>query len=319
MPTSSESNFKGPIFITGATGFVGSHIVRKLVSQGSDVHILIRPKSDLWRLKNLVPKITIHYGDLTDRFALEKIIAEVKPKGIFHFGVASIVSGLGAESETTIATNVFGTVNLMDVAASVPYDFFVTMGSFLEYGFKDHAIAEDELCQPGELYGVTKLAGTLYGQALARTAGKPIVMFRLFTPYGPYNEKERLTHKIIAAAFADKEIALTHGTVSRDFVFIDDVVELIFEAAEKALKYRGEIFNIGSGVRTPISDVVSYIVKKIGSKSEVKWGTFRTVSYDGDLWQADMTKTFSHFSWRPKVSLEEGLDSTIEHFKEFGF
>ncbi len=311
-----KPKLSGPILVTGASGFVGSHVARKLVSLGCDTHVLVRPTSDLWRLKDIVPKITLHYGDLADKASVEKIITTVKPKGIFHLGAATVVSGLGVGSETMIATNVLGTANLMDAASSYPYDFFVTMGSFLEYGFKDHPIAESELCQPGELYGITKLLGTLYGQSLARSTGKPIVTLRLFTPYGPWNEKERLTHKIIASALQGKDIALTRPTVSRDFVFIDDIVEALLEAAEKASKYRGEIFNLGSGVRTPIGDVVSYILKKTGSKSEVKWGAFHSVSYDSDIWQADMTKTFSRFSWRPKHSLHAGLDKTIEHFKK---
>ena len=314
----TRPKLKGPILVTGATGFVGSHVARKLVSQGADVHILVRPTSNLWRLNDIIPKISLHWGDLADKGSVGKIMSMLKPKGIFHLGAAIVISGHGAGSETIIATNVLGTVNLMDTASSHPYDFFVAMGSFLEYGFKDHPIKENELCEPGELYGVTKLAGTLYGQALARASGKPIVTLRLFTPYGPYNEKERLTHKIIASALADRDIALTRPTVSRDFVFIDDIVELILEAAENALKYRGEIFNLGSGARTPIGDVVSYLLKKTGSKSKVKWGAFRDVSYDNDTWQADMAKTFSCFSWRPKHTLHTGLDSIIEHFKKHG-
>lgn len=313
-----KMSFNGPILVTGASGFVGSHITRKLVELGTNVHILMRPTSNLWRLKNISSKVTFHHGDLADRATLEQIFTKVKPRGIFHFGVASVVSGLGAPNETMISTNVSGTVNLIDVASSYPYDFFVAMGSFLEYGFKDHPIKENEICEPGELYGITKLLGTLYGQALERSASKPMLTLRLFTPYGPWNEKERLTHKIIASALAGKEIALTHKTVSRDFVFIDDIVDLVLEAATKAGEYKGEIFNLGSGVRTTIGEVVSYILKKTGSKSEVKWGTFRTVSYDSDAWQADMAKTFSHFSWRPKIFPEQGLDKTIQHFKEFG-
>ncbi|MES2087653.1 MAG: NAD-dependent epimerase/dehydratase family protein [Patescibacteria group bacterium] len=319
MSEISKFKLSGPILVTGGTGFVGSHLVHALVERGFEVHVLARPASNFWRLEGIISKISVHHGDLSDKASIEKIVKKIKPKGIFHLGVASVVSGVGADNGTIIATNVLGTINLFEATASLPYDFFVSMGSFLEYGFKDHPIAESEICQPGELYGVTKLAATLYGQALARAQNKPIVTLRLFTPYGPANEKERLTSKIIAQALAGKEIALTRPTVSRDFVFVSDVVELLLEAADKAEKYKGEIFNIGSGVRTSIGDVVSHILQKTQSKSEVKWGTFRSVSYDSDVWQADMTETFSHFSWRPKVSLHAGLDRTIEHFKKFGF
>ena len=229
-----------------------------------------------------------------------------------------MVSGRGAKNETIIQTNVGGTIALLDAASTVGFDFFVITGSFLEYGFKDHPIREDERCEPGELYGVTKLAGTLYGSALARARKQPIVTLRIFTPYGPQNDERRLTHLLISSALRGEPISLTRPTVSRDFIFAPDAVELILEASEKAGEYRGEIFNAGSGVRTPIGDAVSYILERTASKSEVKWGGFRSVSYDSDAWQADMTKTFSHFEWKPKHSLYEGLDTTIEHFKKYG-
>ncbi|HBV01195.1 MAG TPA: hypothetical protein DEF00_02235 [Candidatus Taylorbacteria bacterium] len=313
-----SSKLDGPVLITGASGFVGSHVVRKLVSDGARVHALVRKTSNLWRIQDILHDITLEYADLADSESIAQAITKVKPKGIFHLGVSNVVSGLGAKNETIIQTNALGTVALLDAASAASFDFFVMTGSFLEYGFKDHPVREDELCEPGELYGVSKLAGTLYGAALGRSQKKPIVALRLFTPYGPFNEPQRLTHQVIASALHVAPIALTSPTISRDFIFVDDAVELILEASQKAGEYRGEIFNAGSGVRTPIGDAVSYILEQTSSKSEVKWGSFRSVSYDSDTWQADMTKTFSHFSWRPKYSLHEGLDKTIEHFRKYG-
>jgi len=307
----------GPILVTGATGFVGSALVRRLVSSGAAVHILARKTSSPWRIKD-IPEIALHYGDLANADSVKTVVNKVQPRGIFHLGVSNLIGAVGADNETLIQTNIGGTAHLLDVASAVGFDFFVTVGSFLEYGFRDHPVREDERCEPGELYGVTKLFGTLYGSALARSKNQPIVSLRLFTPYGPRNEPKRLTHAVISQALADKPIALTSPTISRDFIFIDDVVELLLEASRKAKEYRGEVFNAGSGIRTPLGDVVSYILEHTGSQTEVRWGSYHSVSYDSDAWQADMTKTFAHFSWRPKHSLHAGLDRTIEHFEKYG-
>lgn len=313
MGLEKQNLTNGPIFVTGASGFVGSHLTRALVARGEEVHALVRPSSNLFRLTDVLPKMMLHHGDLTDYDSLKKIISKVKPRGVFHLAVSNMIGGLGAEHAAMVATNVQGTIHLMDIASASGFDFFVTAGSFLEYGAKDHPLAEDGCCMPGELYGITKLAGTLY----ARAKDMPIITLRLFTPYGPWNDSGRLTPTLISSALKNAPIALTRPTISRDFIFVNDIVALFLEAAGKAAKYRGEVFNLGSGVRTPLGEVVSYILKATGSKSEVRWGEFRAVSYDSDTWQADMTKTFSHFSWRPMYPLREGLDCTIEHFKKY--
>lgn len=314
----SINKLTGPILVTGASGFVGSHVVKALVNLGLEVHVLVRKTSNLSRLKEVEGKFKIHFGDLTDKVSVEKVAAEVNPKGIFHLGVASIVSGVGAGSETMIATNLVGTINLIDSTKSLNYDFFVMTGSFLEYGFKANPIKENDLCEPAEIYGITKLAGTLYGQSTARINKKPIVIFRLFTPYGPENEPARLTHKIISNSLKGADISLTSPKISRDFIYIDDVVELLLQGASKASDCSGEIFNAGSGVKTTLDEVVNVIIEKIKSKSLIKWGDFRAVSYDSDSWQSNMDKTFKYFSWRPKVNLHDGLEKTIQYYKQFG-
>ncbi|MEK7208056.1 MAG: NAD-dependent epimerase/dehydratase family protein [Patescibacteria group bacterium] len=308
----------GPVLVTGASGFVGSHLARSLVLGGSEVHALVRKDSVLSRLQDILPKLRLEYGDLSDKESIKRVVAAVKPRGIFHLGVSNVVSGVGAETETLIKTNVAGTAHLLDAAAGRGFDFFVHIGSFLEYGVKAHPVREDERCEPGELYGVSKLAGTLYAQALGRREKLPVIVFRLFTPYGPQNDPRRFVATVISKALKNEPIALTSPRVSRDFIFVEDAVELFLEGAGKAGALSGEIFNAGTGVRTTLEEAVLSILKKTASQSEVKWGSFREVSYDSNDWQADMGKTFSHVSWRPKHSLKEGLDRAIAYFKAHG-
>ena len=90
---------------------------------------------------------------------------------------------------------------------------------------------------------------------------KPIVTLRLFTPYGPKNEAKRLTHMLISSAEKDAPISLTAPNISRDFIFVDDVVDLLLEASERAEDVKGEIFNAGSGVRTTLGRGMSWLLR----------------------------------------------------------
>jgi nucleoside-diphosphate-sugar epimerase len=174
---------------------------------------------------------------------------------------------------------------------------------------------ETDLCEPKEVYGLTKLAATLSGKMIADTKKKPIVTFRFFTPYGPYVQKGKLVEQVIENARAGKDINLTRPTVSRDFIYIDDLVALLLNAAENIEKVKGEILNAGSGQKNTLKEFVDLVIELTGSKSKVVLEPEKASIYDSDFWQADMTATFESFSWRPKVSLRDGLEKTVEYFK----
>lgn len=311
------SNGVKKVFVTGAAGFVGSHLAHKLVKDGYEVHILIRPSTNLDRIRDIVPGLYLHTGDLADRDGIRRILHGIKPDGIFHLAVSTIASGVTAPADDVIKSNFLGTVNLIDAVRDIDIKFFINTGSFMEYGSKKYPSKESDSCEPGELYSITKLAGTLYARAMAQSAQKPIITFRLLTPYGPFIQKERLIYRVIASALEGSDISLTEPQVARDFIFIDDIVSLYQEAADNAQKFAGEIFNLGSGKLTTIGSLADCVLQYTASSSKVRWGNFPSVSYDNRMWLADMEKTFSHFSWRPKVTLEDGLKKTIEWYKAF--
>lgn len=309
------TNDKKPVFITGATGFVGSHLARRLVAALVPVHILARPTSDTWRIKDILPNIKIHTGDLRSSAELEKILLAIKPKGIFHLAVSNMFSGVMAPNQDIVADNLLGTINLIDAAGKVDYDFFINTGSFLEYGVRNGPVKESDQPEPPELYSITKLAAEQYARLMAKSGHKPIITLRLFTPYGPAVQKGRLTYEIISKALGNEDINLSSPNISRDFIYVQDVVSAYLASSERAKDFLGETFNIGSGTSTTIGELVDLVFKITESKSVLKWGAHHGAAYDSEIWQADISKARKSLSWEPKYSLEKGIEETIEWFK----
>ncbi len=307
---------KKKIIVTGGYGFIGSHMVRSLVNDGHEVVVFTKKDSNPERVKDLLPKLTVIDEDLTDKARLTQLMKELKPNGVFHYAASNIQSGVTAADEEVVGTNIVGLANLLNSLEQVDYDFFINIGSFLECGIQDHPLREDDLAKPVDLYAISKLGGTLYCQAVGKKSKKPVVTLRLMTPYGLQMQSGRLMFEMVNKALKGEEIELNDPKTSRDFLYIDDIIELNLEVAANARELCGEIFYMGSGKATTLGELSDMVLKKTNSKSTIKWGRFKKLGYDSDMWVADMTKTFGTFKWRPKVGLEEGIDKMIEWLKK---
>jgi len=176
---------------------------------------------------------------------------------------------------------------------------------------KTGPLKESDVCRPDTLHGITRLGATLYAQARARNLGRPIVTLRLFSVYGPRDHPRRLVPRVIAGALAGTPIALSRPEIARDWVYVDDIVDLYMEASRMPARLAGGVFNAGSGRASCIADVVETVLRLTGSRAEARWGAFPAAAHDAGCWVADMRQTFDAFVWRPRIALEEGLERAI--------
>lgn len=305
---------KTKIIITGATGFIGSNIARNLVKKNYSLHIFIRKTSNLWRIKDIVSNMMVYEVDLVDRKLLEKTVKKINPQVIFHLANAPIYHGSPSSIIDYVDVNLMGTINLIDACREVDYQCFVNTGSSAEYGAKVKPMKEDDFCQPLSLYAITKLAATNYTSFSGKIEEKPIITFRLFSPFGAYDDPKRLVTEAIYNALENKPIFLSAPHLVRDYIYIDDVIDAYIAAISKAEKYPGEIFNIGSGRQTSIEEVVKAVIKLSDSKSIIKWGTLKPRVFESKVWQADISNIKKCLLWKPIYSFEEGLEETINWF-----
>lgn len=304
-----------PVLVTGGAGFIGSHLVHRLVRDGRPAAVLIRETTDTRRIADILPQLTVIRDDMTDAPRLKKLLTELNPSGVFHCAASNIKQGVAAAEDELIRTNIGNTVRLLQALGSVDYAFFVNSGSYLEYGTHEKPLKESDQCEPLEIYALTKLAMTLYGQSVARSAGKPVVALRIFSPYGPQMEEGRLVEAVVRKALRNEDITLTSPDVSRDFIFIDDLVELYMQAAERAHELAGEVLNAASGRAVTLKELVDTALALTKSHSKVVWGGAKSVAYDKGCQEADMIKTFAALLWRPSYDVRTGIERMTEWLK----
>jgi nucleoside-diphosphate-sugar epimerase len=306
---------KSRVFITGASGFVGANVTRELLKNNYDVHVLNRTKNLSWRLKDIAGRMTVHIGDITNISSLQKILLKANPDYIIHLAAYGAYHYQN-ELEKIVKVNIEGTQNLLEASKNIPYKCFINTGSSSEYGFKNKPMKENDFCEPVSYYALTKLAAGHLCKIFASLNNKPIVTFRLFSVYGPYEEETRFIPAIIKALLDENIIKLTPGNQRRDFIHVDDVSSAYLKALRLGKKIKGETFNIGTGKEYSNDEIVNALFTVTNKKTEIKKGAYPKRLWDTPHWRADMLHTKKVLGWKPKYRLEHGLLETYSWFQK---
>lgn len=294
------------VLVTGASGFVGANLARRLLRDGHDVHLLLRPSHAPWRLAEIRDDVRIHLAELTDRAGVAAVVRDVRPSWIFHLATYGAYA-----SQTDVAriadTNVIGTINLVEACLATGFAAFVNTGSSSEYGRKDHAPSETEWLEPNSHYAVAKAAATLYCRYTAQARAVHLPTLRLYSAYGPYEEPTRLIPTLLTRGLAGELPPLVQPETARDYVYIEDVVEAYLRAATVRAQEPGAVYNVGTGRQTSLREVVELARRLLAIPAEPRWGTLPGRIWDTETWVADPTKIGRELGWAPQVGLEEGL------------
>jgi UDP-glucose 4-epimerase len=304
------------VLVTGGSGFVGANLARRLLADGHDVHLLLRPQRELWRLDGVLADLRIQEADLRDADSVGRVLAATRPEWIFHLAAHGAYP-TQTETHSILETNLLGTANLLDAGAAVGFQAFVNSGSSSEYGHKDHAPAEDEWPEPNSAYAVAKAAATMYCRQRARRDGLPVTTLRLYSVYGPFEEPSRLVPRLIAEGLQGRLPPLVNPTVARDYLQVEDVCEAYLAAATAGTE-PGAVYNVGTGVQTTLAEIVDLVRRLLGIGAEPAWGTMPDRSWDTDVWVANPARIRAELGWSPTLDLERGLARTIAWYRAGG-
>jgi nucleoside-diphosphate-sugar epimerase len=297
--------------ITGATGFVGANLARRLLLDGHEVHLLVRRGASLWRVAAIRDDVHWHEVDLGEADALVQLVASIRADWVFHLAAHGAYSTQD-DLYAMIATNYIATVNLVEACRKVGFESFVHTGSSSEYGYKDHAPHEEEWIDPNSNYAVTKAAATLYCRHAAQQHRLNLVTLRLYSIYGPYEEPTRLIPTLIVRGLEGRLPPLVQPTMARDYVYVDDASEAFILAASHSGQEVGAVYNVGTGVQTALSEVVQMTRRELAIQVEPVWGSMTNRQWDTNVWVANSDKFRRTLGWRPRYTLEQGFRSMIQ-------
>lgn len=302
------------VLMTGATGFVGSCLARRLVETGYDVHIFSRTGSDRWRIADLAGRLTEHLVDLRDAGQVLVTVDKIQPAAICHLATHG---GFAFQQETSaiLESNFLGTTNLLRACEQVGFSSFINTGSSSEYGTKDTPMREEDLLEPVGDYGVSKAAATLFCRSEALKKGLPVVTLRLFSPYGPWDDPKRFVPYAIKSLLRGETPRFSSPASVRDYVFIDDVLDL-YLGLIKEPHCGGEMFNVASGSQSSIGELFSLLAQIINPGITPAWGALGSQRPEPRTWVADIGKAERELGWKPVVTLQAGLTKTCGWLRE---
>ena len=303
--------------VTGGAGFIGSNTVDELVRRGHSVVVLDDLSSgkedNLAEIRN---KITFIKGSITDIEVVRKAMHEAEY--VLHLAARTSVPRSVKDPIETNRINIDGTLNVLVAAKEVKVKRVVFAASSSAYG-ETPTLPKVETMQPQPIspYGVTKYVGELYGQTFGRCYGLEHVSLRYFNIFGPRQDPGSPYSGVLAKfcmAFLEETEPLVFGDgqQTRDFTFVDNAVQanlLAFEAPNVS----GKVFNVGTGGRTSLNDVLAALGKISGKPLSAKYDPPR----DGDIRdsQADISQARGFLGYEPLVSFEEGLKRTFDWYK----
>jgi Nucleoside-diphosphate-sugar epimerases len=317
-------NLKGKkVFITGAEGFIGSHLTERLIELGADVTALVQYNSfNNWGWidtfdKNIIDSIKVVTGDIREYDGMKRIIKGQEV--VFHLAALIAIPYSYLSPMAYVRTNVEGTTNVLEACREYDVKKIVHTSTSETYGTALYVPIDEKHPMQGQSpYSASKIGADKIAESFYKSFNLPVATIRPFNTYGPRQSARAVIPTIISQILAGKtEIKLGSLTPTRDFNYVKDTVEAFVKIAESE-KTVGEVINAGSNFEISIGDTVREIIDIIGRDVKIICDDERIRPKDSEvnrLW-ADNRKIKELTEWEPKYSLDKGLKETVDWIRD---
>ncbi|MCQ2407422.1 MAG: GDP-mannose 4,6-dehydratase [Oscillospiraceae bacterium] len=305
--------------ITGAAGFVGGYAIERLAGNNAEIHAAILPQESFSHRG-----CTVHTLDLCDAAETEALLKAVRPDAILHLAAQSSVGFSWKMPQKTVDVNISGTLHLLEAAQKLSNPpRILLVGSGEVYGTlrpEQIPVSEDTLPQPNNFYAATKLAAESLAQVCFRACGLPVICVRAFNHFGPRQRPDFVIADFckqaaeIEAGLQEPVIRTGNLAVQRDFTDVRDIVH----AYEMLLANGtpGEIYNVGSGRATALSDILDEIAAQTGCAFRTENDPQKLRPADTPVIAADIRKLQRDTGWTPQIPLQQTIADTLTYWRQ---
>jgi len=306
------------VLITGAGGFIGSHITERLVALGARVKAFVRYNSrNDWGALEFIPKdklsqVQVIMGDLRDSDAIRRTGKDIDV--LFHLGSLIAIPYSYENPRDAIETNIMGTLNILNSARGNSIKKVIHTSTSEVYGTAQYVPIDEKHPLHGQSpYSASKIGADMIAESFYRSYETPVTIVRPFNTFGPRQSARAVIPTIISQALIREQIYVGSLHPTRDYTYIDDIVEAFIKVAESP-SLIGEVINIGSNFEMSIGDVTKRVLEILGKTKEIIVDPYRIrplMSEVERLW-CDNTKAKESLGWVPITSFDEGLKKTME-------
>ncbi len=313
----------GSVLVTGAAGFIGSHLVERLLQQGervvglddfNDYYDPARKTRNL-RAASEHPSFSLVRGDIRDTQLVTEMLREQGVDRVVHLAARAGVRSSVEDPALYVDVNIHGTLNMLRCAIGAGVQRFVFASSSSVYGLSPRPPFReaDPLAAPASPYAASKIAGEAYCHVYHHLSGMSVTCLRFFTVYGPRQRPDMAIHKFVRRIMEGQEVALFgDGSSQRDYTFIADIINGVAAALERCDGFH--TYNLGNSKTVPLLHLIEVIQQACGRRAKIVWQPDQPG--DVPLTYAEVSLAGAELGYRPTTNIEEGIARFVDWYRE---